>query len=360
MAKREFKFIDRYRTLMPAASSEVVTARQKAHDKLYPEMAKNMDRVYDMCALAFQQKRENPAIADWFEKLIRTVDPQFTVSVDKAEAGRIACLLLQDLITRGSPQGAMAVLVASFAGKRPASDDGELVNAARDALEDAAKTRRIGLGNRKIVAEVPGDAKAELDAMVAGWNANTTRTAIAAAIAANAGSDTSLAASATEAFEAARQDAQRLAEEVDMLWWFIGGWSETLGRTRSGLSSLASALVSGCEIGGFVKNIPGSYGAYGLLRKAVEPDATKIATLRSALKALGADVSKLAKPLPEAAWSIFPVTGALKHASSVGLDNWTVFDAQSANASEVEVTTFELSVQTFRESALISWGGLPK
>src|SRR5688572_27430704 len=109
MPKKEFKFLDAYRTLVPTASREVIDARQKAHDKLFG-LVKTMDKVYDLCRVAFGLPYDKLTIAEWFEKTVKATDVQFSLDMDKAEAARVAALVLRDLIWRGTVHYPLAIL----------------------------------------------------------------------------------------------------------------------------------------------------------------------------------------------------------------------------------------------------------
>ena len=50
---------------------------------------------------------------------------------------RVAVLLLRDLISRGSPEGALAVLSASYCARRASIDGGELLALSRSAADSA-------------------------------------------------------------------------------------------------------------------------------------------------------------------------------------------------------------------------------
>ena len=70
MAAAKFKFIEVYRRIAPAAGREIVAARQKGHDKLYPLLEQTMERVYDVCRLAFLFPQSSIPVVEWFEKTL--------------------------------------------------------------------------------------------------------------------------------------------------------------------------------------------------------------------------------------------------------------------------------------------------
>src|SRR4051794_36158484 len=97
---KKFDFVEMYRKTQPTAAQELVEARQKSHDKLNP-LVKTMGNVYELCRLAFDVPQDIASLTEWFQSPIKEFDPRFSVAIDKAEAARIASLLLRDLMNRG-------------------------------------------------------------------------------------------------------------------------------------------------------------------------------------------------------------------------------------------------------------------
>src|SRR5262249_47046072 len=149
MPAAAFEFIEAYRKMRPEGAKEVVEARQKGHAKLYP-LIKEMQKVYELCRLSFQLPQDLTTLVEWFQKAIRESDPQFTLEVDKAEAGRIASLLLREFISTNNAQVSLAVLAASYCGRRETVDD-KLVQSASAAIAEIGRSRRIALTEQKIV-----------------------------------------------------------------------------------------------------------------------------------------------------------------------------------------------------------------
>jgi len=360
MAKQEFKFMDAYRTMVPAAGREVVDARQKSHDKLFSLVSKEIEKRYDLCRLAFQLPYDPATLTEWFEKPVKTFDVQFSTALDKAEAGRIAALLLRDLVWRGTSHYALAVVITSYCGRRVSVGGSELVTAAREALVEAGKERRIVLADKKITLPAGKDLKAELDAI----NASPTGPAVKAGMEAMAnelrGGATRLATSASEAFESLKNDTTRMAEELDMLWWHIGDWSDLLDRPREGFPKQAAAVLSGTELGGLVRQLPGPYGAYGILRRTTGKVSDKKTNLKNVIEAIdAADLKRLARPLPVSALGLFPVHEAINLAAERGPSTWAAaFEQKAPDALGLEVSNYDLAVQSFREKMLIDFDNL--
>ena len=291
MAGADFRFVEAYRRLAPAASRDIIETREKQHEELLLLLPDSMERVYDACRLAFQLPSNS---GGWFEDTVRESDSQCSIEHDGVEAGRIASLVLRDLMSRNNPHAALAVLVCFCSGRRTPVD-AQLPIAARDAVSTAARARRI-LSTGDDLATVPSEElTAALDAVNTSWSAETTRAAIAAVLSESRNTSTN------EAQQLLSKGLVRLAEETDMLWWHVGDWSESLNRARTGLPDDAVGLVSGVELGDFVRDVPGPYGAYGILRRTLAQMADRQGHLKDVIHSIGADVKHLVRPLPEAA-----------------------------------------------------------
>ncbi|UQY81512.1 GTPase-associated system all-helical protein GASH [Ralstonia pseudosolanacearum] len=322
MSKKEFKFLEAYRSGAPGAPREVVDARLAAHGKLYPQL-KTMDKVYDLCRIAFDLPFDRSAVAEWFEAAVKESDIHFSLNIDKAEAERIAALLLRDLVWRSGAQCSLAALVASYCGRREVRGGGDLLAEARDAIGVSAGERRIAPTEKKVVMPQAKDLKAELDAAQTNFQGPTVRAAIDAVAVDLRDGATKMANATNDVVSSLRGDVVRLAEEVDMLWWHLGDWSELIGKRRTSLSAPSAALVSAAELGGFVRLIPGPYGVYGLLRRTLGDAAEKKTSLKSSIEEVESDaLAAMVKPLPAGARVLFPVHAAIGLAVDRGTEHW--------------------------------------
>ncbi len=119
-----FDFMTAYRKLAPPDSQGSRGRPAKGAQPVAPASHHDAAASTTFVALAFQLEPHSPEVAAWLEPAIKEVDPQFSLEIDKAEAGRLASLLLQGLTSRvGAQYSALAVLTASFCGKRSTVDD---------------------------------------------------------------------------------------------------------------------------------------------------------------------------------------------------------------------------------------------
>ena len=357
MTKPEFTFVDRYRTLAPGATREVVEARQKAHAKLYEEGRKSWQKIHTLCGVAFGLEREDPQVTSWLAKNIKEIDEQFVLDLDKAESAKIASLVLEDMITRGVIGVAFAVLTTSYCGRREPGDDGRILAIAKDALEQNGRARQIISDGQSIWASAPGDLKSDIDAMVVALDGPHIRVVAEGILREIKSAQDKLAESATAAFQAVRTENIGLAQELDMLWWNMGNWSDLLEKHRDQLSSDELAISSAIELGGFVPSPPGPYGAYGILRHSLGAQSNAKTTLKKTITAIVGDVAKLNPDVTVGAMPLLPVSAAIMHVAANGATKWSALKQVIGNALTVEVSYFELAVQSYRERVLINQGG---
>ena len=80
--------------------------------------------VLDLCRLAFGMTLPAQSeLSSYFAAEIRKGDPQFLLEHDRAEAGRMAALLLAARLAQGCTEDAIAVLTTSYAGHRTSADE---------------------------------------------------------------------------------------------------------------------------------------------------------------------------------------------------------------------------------------------
>lgn len=359
MAKQELKFIEAYRTASPAAPRDVVEARERAHQNLYP-LIKTMDRFYDLCRISFQLPFNRDTVAEWFEETIKAEDKLFSLDIDKSEASLLATLVMRDCVSRGSIRYPLACLAASYCGRRAPGDGGAVLTVARSALNAAGEGRRMALADREIKVPKGKDFRADLDAMQGTFQGPQVRGVLDAVISDVRDSAIELAASADEAFASLKSDTGRLAEEVDMLWWYIGDWSEPLGKPRTELEPATTAVASAAELGDFVRELPGPHGVYGILRRALGGAADTKTSLKASIEHIRAvDLVHLAEPLSSAALPLFPVQAAINLGAERGTKEWAdSLRALLGDVPAMEVSYHELAVQLFRERVLIRRDGL--
>ena len=354
----QFDFITAYRDLDGGAARDVVESRQKSFDKLAAAF-EDMSQVYELCRLAFLC--DPPSSLPWFEQPMREFDLHFVLKKDVQEAGRMAALLLRKDMSEYGSNIPLAVLTSSYCGRRHSADDDATTKQAADAFQAAVRAHRVTGGHELPPAPKLAEVK-ELDALaqvnpVPGANVQG---AVAGVMSSADRAVAALSNNVESSLSTMRSDVMRLAEEVDMLWWHIGDWHELLGAPRSAVAAPARTMVSGIELGALVRELPGPFGAHGILRRTAGQDADAKTTLRTAVRALSREeAGKLATALPASSRALFPVHAAIRMAADS-----EVWEAELAktfpDVAGVEISQFEIGIQAFRERALIAHDGFAR
>jgi hypothetical protein len=340
----DFNFIEAYKILQPAAERGVVDARNKAFSEIAGKL--DMAQIVDLCRLAFHLPYQAASYAEWFQNPLNQPDPQFFVAQDAAEAGRIATLVLRWYVSAGNSKVALAALSASYAGKRQAFDNGELISASRDLITASSRKGGMTAPSAKIVLKDAGDLTKQNAEMTATFDPVRVAAYIGASVQDLRGGTNAAVTALGNAYQALRNDNLRLAEETDMLWWHVGDWSNILDLPRTSVPKKSVGLVSGLDLGAMVALTPGPYGAYGILKQALGATGDKQASLTDAVSGLEAEqIGRLA--LPKAP-DVFPVLTALQLAAAGG--DWTAqFKTIVRDAGEIKLTNLELATQAYRE-----------
>jgi hypothetical protein len=349
----EFNFIEAYKLLQPTADRVLVDARDQGTRKILEKL--NWPQVVDLARLAFQLPHEPTSYIDWFQGPLHEPDPHFFVAQDLAEAGRIATLALRQRVAGRNTSIALIVLAASYAGKRAAFDNGELVTQAKDLVTASAKKGGMTAPSGKIGLTMAGDISKLKTEMTNSFDAAHTAPFVEAAVQDLRNGTEAAITSLSQAYQALRSDNLRLAEETDMLWWHVGDWSNILDVPRASIAKKSVGLVSGLDLGAMVTFSPGPYGVYGILKQSLGTDGDKPVSLTEAVAGLGEpQIARLAlQKAPDA----FPVLTALRLAAAGG--DWTVpFGKVVPDAADRKLTHLELATQAFRERVSMTNIGL--
>lgn len=354
----DFDFIQSYRELDGSASREVVEARHKSFQKLSVAIDK-MSQIYDLCRIAYQI--EPLSKCAWFENPIREFDPHFVAINDKVDAGRIAALILrQHMAASPTSFAALAILATSYCGRRQSVDDDVLTKQANDAFVAAVRNHRVSNG-----IELKAAPKKAIPAEVEAVNGHNplpgtiAKAAFDAAMASGEAAVSTLFENVKRPIMSARSDITRLAEEVDMLWWCIGDWHELLDKPRTATDAGLKMVVSGIELGTLVRQLPGPYGAHGILRRISGTEADSKSSLKTAIKSLSQeDARKLSKDVPQTPQPLFPIHTAIQFFAHHGVSWEEEFAKTVPDIAAAKMSPYELGIQAFRERALLGHGGI--
>jgi hypothetical protein len=151
-----------------------------------------------------------------------------------------------------------------------------------------------------------------------------------------------------------------LREEVDMLWWHIGGWSRLLDRPFTDLDLGLAAVLAGVDLADMSRSAMGPAAAPAILQRTLaagrKTQNAKI-TINNAVEALSQglfDRLKLDRRLSEVP-EICPVLTAFAKANEIGPS--PTWHATFARATKLEAKSafapLDLAMQAYRERLLL-------
>lgn len=260
-------------------------------------------------AMAVDAKAEMPTgLADEVQTSVRKTAAAFVAAGAELETTVCALMAALEVIEGGRPgngiltkQELFALGLWSALGFQLSASAGQLealraslLHAAQALVLNSAHTsrERQNVPDIKAAAPDPGDGAAIATAINTATNA---------------------------AVSALRNNAQLDREEIELLWWILGDWSELLQVRFSDLENRASAtLAAGLEAGAIARRVPSQAHRHLVLRQA-SPPAEEV-SLTDLLKGIGDDRTKLSASFNgDALIDAYPAVFPLLHALRTGL-----------------------------------------
>lgn len=351
-----FDFVTEYRTLQPTAGREQISARSVSFDEAANDADKDIGRIIDLAYFAYRLPL--PAESDapqWFESILRSRDPTFTIAVDVEEAARIATLVLRRCLAGSLAITPVIVHAAAFAGKRQTVDKHGLSHDARRALAGLVKRRGFSPARPLITAGKPAAVPTMIGKLGDGGEAEASD--VFEAIHQDYSQQVEeVVTSANFAIDTAWGESRRLAEEIDLLWWHLGGHSYLLDRPICGIQAPLRPVVVGMDIGEMISAAPGPHGTYGIIRKALAETADQTFKLGDVVKGLSEDLGSLITS-PVSHYAMAPIHGAF---GDILLDRTPVaatrFKRDTGLTLDLKLTGYEIAVQAYHERMLKKLG----
>jgi hypothetical protein len=351
---------DRYRAAGLNPGADILRLRQEPFDKL--RKAINAKSAVELTRLYFGLP--SPTGTEWFREPFHAADQSFSMVDNKREAAVLAACLLDAGFEGGATVCALAPLTAAAAGARQPETapqflkdlDNRLAEKAIGArLRDHGNPTAIGLPTQ---STLPADPAAFVQAIGNDWSK------VAGFI--KQGSDESMQAIKTLAEQVANvvrplhADVADLREEVDILWWHIGGWSRLLDVPFSELAMGTAAALAGLDVAELSRTFLGPVAAPALIQRTLtggRKEKLGKATIKEAVD--GLPEGALDKLVPAEGLAglpdICPVLTAFAKARESGPGSaWhAAFRRNSGLTEEVGFRALDLAMQVFRERMIL-------
>lgn len=352
-----FDFADAFREFLPTAERSLVEARVAALTKLSTEARKSVEKIVGLTRIAYEiPLADGDGAGEWLQATIREKEAGFSLVRDREDAKIMSAIVLDSILQAGNyDRVATLLMAATFAGQRRAPGDGKLEITAREIFSDSARDRGLAFNTQLSKSQWRETAKATASIETT-FDGSTVKTAIEAVAAEAKAAEARAIEKFNKALDQLSAENVRLAEEVDLLWWHLGGWSHILKRSLESIEATSLPFVIGSDVAQMVNNLPGPHGALGIIKKALGASANDRQTIEATLKAVEPD--DRAKLLVGARDK--DVIASLNHGLALLDDETTAnsfaktFRKHTAISPGAEMTRFELAAQAYFERLFIN------
>jgi hypothetical protein len=348
-----FNFADAYTAAGISPGPEIIRARQEAFDKL----RQGLTTLNTLCLTRLYFGLNVPDGTDWFRDAFGESDPSFSMIGNQREAAVLSACLLSAALEDGRAAAGLALLTASAAGARVPLVRPELIEEARQALhKQAVVGRRPNLSDPKQIA-VPKSKISAINDVLASQDWAT-----AAALFTDASDRLESATTQVRnALVPLVAEITDLREEVEILWWYVGGWSRRLDKPFANLKPALACSMAGLDLADLTRGSVGPAAAPAVLHRLISGISRKTigpVTIKAAVDAWPENSFELLslnarlRSVPD----ICPVLTAFSKASEIGTGS--AWNAPFERASNFSVTTpftaIDLAMQVYREAMLVS------
>jgi len=302
---------------------------------------------------------KNEVLAKKHQTLLTTISGNST-PLDPAESRRelqiLSAAVLVRLFSR-LPDAAIAVLNASFGGKRTVELPMDLVNLAKQALVEFTKKKHerpdpkeLEIGKPTIEYEVSADVSASMTPDELTNELDSLRDAASKALG--------------EIVDNQNLVTKKLAhqislgeEELQMLWWLIGAHSWIVDAPFADIDSALKPLVFAKELGELTHISPGPASVVALFsRSGITGSSIKILdSVNAADIKWGAEISKSNRISPVTT----PIHFALEKRIEIGSDDaWMpVWSSMTGLPDDASMSSVQLAELFYREHLFLLVGG---
>jgi hypothetical protein len=353
-----FNFADSYRAAGIAVTPEILRLREEPFEKL----RKSIDAwlVVDLTRLYFGMTI--PRGTDWFRDAFGASDPSFSMHDNQREAAVLAASLLKAAIHDAEDSAALAVLTGYVGGLRKPIVEPELVEKAKYYLSATGiEERRSQVSEPTHIrlpskSKVPGEADALLEAP--DWQKAA---ALFKKMSEEFYESTKLLANqVAQDTRDLSAEAAILREEVDMLWWYIGGWSRVLERPFSDLPVGLAAAMAGLDLADLSESFVGPAAAPAILQRlllANRKGRSASVSINDVVDASSDDLKELelSEGLNKAS-DVCPILTAFERKRDIGPgDAWHRSYAKLTGLkATAKLAPLALAMQVYRERKLLT------
>ncbi len=353
----QFNISDCYRSSGLQVGSDLIERRLKGFESLRKNATK--EQILDLARLYFGL----PALADaeWFRSAFAEGDSAFSMVDNEHEVAVLAGGILEALNEDNVVVAGLAPLCAAMAGQRSPKVRPALLEIASRRLQEIARDARAHTAVNAAVIRSPAKSKVIDDKSVA-EAADVPRVAALVKRVSDESSEwtKTLASQVASLVQPMSRQLNTLQEEVEILWWHIGGQSRQVAKPFSDLDLGAACLLAGIDMADLSRLETAPVAAPALLARTLAP----LKKPKGGKVGLGAAVDALPPEFLESHdqneaerqhTDLMPVLTALQRAKENGAGNWQAgFKKLIGIDAGASFTAIDLAVQVMRERLLAS------
>jgi hypothetical protein len=241
-----FNFADNYRKAGLLTGPDVLRTRQQPFNKL--QQAINPQTAVDLTRLYFGLPV--PRGTDWFRDAFGETDASFSLIDNGREASVLAAGLLEGAAADGKIYVALSTLTAAASGLREPNVRPDLIDVMRRAIQEKAIGARQQEAANPQHIKLPAASKisAELAALIQAPEIGKASTLLKQASEESAEITRALVNQVVAVVRPLAAQVLTLREEVEMLWWHVGGWSRLLDKSFAEIDLGLAAVLAGVDM----------------------------------------------------------------------------------------------------------------
>jgi hypothetical protein len=354
----EFNFADNYRAAGLTTGADALRARQEPFDELRraidPRTATDLTRLYFGLSV--------PRGTNWFRDAFAATDASFSLIDNAREASVLAAGLLEAAVADGKVFAALATLTAGVSGLRQPPVRPDLIAVMGFAIREKAVSARQQAPADPNKIRLPSKSKmaTELAALAQTPDLQTASTLLKQLSEESADITKNLATQVLNVVQPLVAQVLTLREEVEMLWWHVGGWSRLLDKPFAELELGLAAVLAGIDMADMSRSETGPAAAPAIFQRTLaagRKGKTGKISIKDAVGALPQDqFDRLTLPaalgtVPD----VCPVLTAFAKAKEIGAGpTWHAsFGRTTGLDAGLAFAPLELAMQAFREWLLL-------
>lgn len=350
----KFIFADRYAESGLSPSGEIITLRTAPAERIAGDITHA--HIIDLISLYYGASGID---LTWFRDEFAKEDPSFSLINNEREASVLAAAILEALITDGTDEAILGVVVGNVSGHRTPVLSNKLITLALEEMGTrSVSARKPSTGEVKIAPTQTAKLTEEIAAVAQNdWGALLSMLAKIRSEVLN--SSRTISNQTTNSLSTVNREVALLREESQMLWWLIGGHSRALARSFTALSPQQAALVGAVDLGDLTSvSRLGPVAAPSILERIIvlakQPKGGSPKDLASIIDSVDRKDLQMLNIMPsKLPPRLAPVTAAIDLARTIGIGAWhgRFFETTGLNAN-IEFEPIQLATQLYREHLL--------